>query len=672
MSYRMKKICALLCAATLMGSLSACVAASAISTTKNNTETEATATATSSGQLDASEMFTDRDKEIGYDDTSAVSIELSDSSASCDSRNVTIDGSTITITQEGTYVLSGNLSDGQIVVDADAAKVQLVLNGVDITKKSSSAIYVKSADKVFVTLADGTENKLTTSGTFETDDDNNIDAVIFSKEDITLNGKGSLTVSTEDGNGITSKDDLKITSGTYNITASGHGLEGKDSVRIADGTITITAGKDGIHSDNTEDAGKGFVYISGGKLDITSTGDGIDASNVVQVDDGEVNIVAGGGSANSTKTHNMGPGGGKGGERPSGDMPGGEKPSGDMPGGEKPSGDMPGGEKPGGNMPGGEKPSGDMPGGNESESEKSGDENSENDTNSTGNSTSDNKSVSTDKNADTDNSTSDSSDTVSTKGIKADNNLYINGGTFNVDSADDSFQTNMAMTVSGGTFTISSGDDAMHADGALLVSDGSIDISKSYEGLEGITVTVDGGDIKIVSSDDGINAAGDDTSVSSLIEINGGTVYVNAEGDGIDSNGDIKINGGELTIDGPANDGNSAIDIGDGANGYINGGTVIAIGCAGMVEEFDTSSEQAMINVQVSDDNISGEVVLTDSDGNEIISYTPAKSYDCVQISSSMLKTGETYTLKAGDTTTSISLDNIIYSNISRNMRQGA
>ncbi len=652
MSYRMKKICALLCAATLMGSLSACVAASAISTTKNNTETEATATATSSGQLDTSEMFTDRDKEIGYDDTSAVSIELSDSSASCDSRNVTIDGSTITITQEGTYVLSGNLSDGQIVVDADAAKVQLVLNGVDITKKSSSAIYVKSADKVFVTLADGTENKLTTSGTFETDDDNNIDAVIFSKEDITLNGKGSLTVSTEDGNGITSKDDLIITSGTYNITASGHGLEGKDSVRIADGTITITAGKDGIHSDNTEDAGKGFVYISGGKLDITSTGDGIDASNVVQVDDGEVNIVAGGGSANSTKTHNMGLGGGNEGERPSGDMPGGEKPS--------------------GNMPGGEKPSGDMPGGNESESEKSGDENSENDTNSTGNSTSDNKSVSTDKNADTDNSTSDSSDTVSTKGIKADNNLYINGGTFNVDSADDSFHTNMAMTVSGGTFTISSGDDAMHADGVLLVSDGSIDISKSYEGLEGITVTVDGGDIKIVSSDDGINAAGDDTSVSSLIEINGGTVYVNAEGDGIDSNGDIKINGGELTIDGPANDGNSAIDIGDGANGYINGGTVIAIGCAGMVEEFDTSSEQAMINVQVSDDNISGEVVLTDSDGNEIISYTPAKSYDCVQISSSMLKTGETYTLKAGDTTTSISLDNIIYSNISRNMRQGA
>ena len=187
MSYRMKKICALLCAATLMGSLSACVAAGALSTTKNNTETEATATATSSDQLDTSEMFTDRDKEIGYDDTSAVSIELSDSSASCDSRNVTIDGSTITITQEGIYVLSGNLSDGQIVVDADAAKVQLVLNGVDITKKSSSAIYVKSADKVFVTLADGTENKLTTSGTFETDDDNNIDAVIFSKEDITLN-----------------------------------------------------------------------------------------------------------------------------------------------------------------------------------------------------------------------------------------------------------------------------------------------------------------------------------------------------------------------------------------------------------------------------------------------------------------------------------------------------
>lgn len=664
MSYRMKKICALLCVATLMGSLSACSTTNALSAVKNNTETESAAAATSS-QLDASEMFTDRDKEIGYDDTSAISIELSDSSASCDSKNVTIDGSTVTITQEGTYVLSGTLSDGQIVVDADDAKVQLVLNGVDITNKSSAAIYVKSADKVFVTLADGTENKLTTSGTFETDDDNNIDAVVFSKDDITFNGKGSLTVSTENGNGITSKDDLKITGGTYNITVSGHGLEGKDSVRIADGTITITSGKDGIHSDNTDDTGKGFVYIAGGKLDITSTGDGIDASNIVQVDDGEVNIVSGGGSANSTKTHNMGPGGGPGGEKPSGEKPSGEKPS-----GEKPSGDMPNGEKPSGEAPSGEKPSGEKPSGEAPSGEKPSDMpdagNSENDTNSTTDSASNNKSVSTDK------STSDSSDTASTKGIKADNNLYINGGTFDVDSADDSFHTNAAMTVSGGTFTISSGDDAMHADGTLLVTDGSIDISKCYEGLEGITVTVDGGDIKIVSSDDGINAAGDDTSVSNLIEINGGTIYVNAEGDGIDSNGDIKINGGTLTIDGPANDGNSAIDIGDGANGYINGGTVIAIGCAGMVEEFDTSSEQAMINVQVSDDNISGDVVLTDSEGNEIISYTPAKSYDCVQISSSLLKTGETYTLKAGDTTTSISLDNTIYSNITRSMHPGA
>lgn len=241
--------------------------------------------------LDTSDMFSDRDKEVGFDEDSDTVITLDGDTASCISDAVKITGSTVTITDEGTYILSGSLNNGSIVVEAeDTDKLQLVLNGVDITCETSAAIYIKQADKVFITLASGTENQLETSGAFVSIDDNNIDGVIFSKDDLTMNGSGSLTLECANGHGIVSKDDLVFAGGTYRINVRDHGISGKDSVRIAAGTFDITAGEDGIHSENDDDMTLGFVYIADGDITITVGDDGIHAGNQVLIENGAVTI----------------------------------------------------------------------------------------------------------------------------------------------------------------------------------------------------------------------------------------------------------------------------------------------------------------------------------------------------------------------------------------------
>ena len=241
--------------------------------------------------LDIEDMFSDRDKEIGFDEATDTLITLEGSSAICNSESVVVEGSTVTITDEGTYILTGNLENGQIVVDAeDSDKLQIVLNGADITCETSAAVYVKEADKVFITLAANTENSLAVTKDFAEIDDNNIDSTIFSKADLTLNGTGNLKVSTAKGHGIVSKDDLVITGGIIEIQAAGHGLEGKDSVRIADGNFDITVEEDGIHSENDDDSELGFVYIAGGEYTINAKDDGIHAGAQLVIDEGNISI----------------------------------------------------------------------------------------------------------------------------------------------------------------------------------------------------------------------------------------------------------------------------------------------------------------------------------------------------------------------------------------------
>ncbi len=191
----------------------------------------------------ASQLFSERDLSGEYDASKCEQITLSDAGCTSDSSAVAIGQNTVTITKEGDYIINGSLSDGMVIVDVEKSeKVQLILNGVTIHSESSAPIYIKKADKVFVTLAEGTENTLTNGGKFTAIDDNNIDAVIFSKDDLTLNGTGTLIVQSPSAHGIVSKNELVVTDGTYEITAASQGLSGKENVAIADGNFVIAAG----------------------------------------------------------------------------------------------------------------------------------------------------------------------------------------------------------------------------------------------------------------------------------------------------------------------------------------------------------------------------------------------------------------------------------------------
>ncbi len=238
-----------------------------------------TASYTASAAVDAAEQFTDRDLEQTADLSGAVSFTLAD-------------GEDVTITEAGVYVISGSAKNASIIVDAlDDDKVQIVLDGVSIENDDLPCIYVKNADKVFVTTTDSS-NDLSVTGTFRADGETNTDAAIFSKDDLVLNGIGTLNVKSTD-NGITSKDDLKITGGTISINCTSDALEANDSIRIADGTITINTKKDGLHAENDDDDTLGYVYISGGTLNITAGDDGIHGTTIVQIDGGDLTIAAG-------------------------------------------------------------------------------------------------------------------------------------------------------------------------------------------------------------------------------------------------------------------------------------------------------------------------------------------------------------------------------------------
>ncbi len=582
------------------------------------------------------EMFTDRDRRSSYEESSAVKIQLSGDSAAATSDSVKIAGSTIQITEEATYILSGTLTDGMLVVNAsDTDKIQLVLNGVEITSSSSAALYVLEADKVVLTLAEGTENILTNGGSFIPIDDNNIDAALYSKQDLTINGSGTLHVTSPVGHGIVSKDDLVIVGGQIRVEAASHGLDANDSVRFTEASLAVAAGKDGIHCENNEDNSRGFVYISGGTMDIQAEGDGISAGYYMHITDGDITVLAGGGSENGTKESSDGWGGFFGGGQ--GGRPGGGQ----------------GGRPEGGRDYGSGGDRGGWPGGSDSESPENGFSGFPGGTN--GDDASDSLTTGADG-------------STSMKGLKSAGDMLITGGSFTIDSADDALHSNTSMTIQGGTYQIASGDDAFHAEDTLTVSSGTIRITESYEGLEALHVAVLGGDIDLVADDDGINAAGGTDASGTTggrdgmfgggrggmmsgnsngsVTISGGTVHINASGDGIDANGTLEITGGDTIVMGPTQGDTATLDY--DKTGTITGGTFIGTGSSMMAQTF-SDSEQGVISVSVGTQAAGTPITLTDKDGNRLLSYTPELSYQIVILSTPDLVSGETYTITVGE-----------------------
>ena len=270
--------------ATMADADSASVQTQAAALTATESKTEETA---------ASELFSKRDLSGDYDASEALAITLTGSSAQADSDAVQISGSTVTITAEGTYILTGTLENGSVIVDVSKEeKVQLVLDGVTIHSETFAAVYVRQADKVFITLAEGSTNVLSNGGTFTQIDDSNVDAVIFSRDDLTLNGSGTLQISSPGGHGIVGKDEVTITGGVYEIIAADNAIRAKDSIAIAGGSFVLTAGDDGLHAENADDDSLGSIYIAGGSFSIQAADDAIHAHSLLQIDGGSFDLTA--------------------------------------------------------------------------------------------------------------------------------------------------------------------------------------------------------------------------------------------------------------------------------------------------------------------------------------------------------------------------------------------
>lgn len=252
--------------------------ASQLEKTDSTTSTAKQSEAADSGEVDMAD---------------AVKITLSGNSISADSDAVRLTDSTATITKGGTYIISGTLDNGSLIVNAGKEEtVRLVLNGVTIASRTFAPIYVQQADKVLVTLTDGTKNTLANGGTFTNIDDNDVDAVIFSKDDLILNGAGSLTIESPAGHGIVGKDELTITNGAYEMTVAKTAIKAKDSLTIAAGTFTLKADADGLHAENNDDESLGSIYIRGGKFNISAGDDGIHATTSLVIDGGAFDITA--------------------------------------------------------------------------------------------------------------------------------------------------------------------------------------------------------------------------------------------------------------------------------------------------------------------------------------------------------------------------------------------
>lgn len=643
--------------------------------TTNNKNTDTTVTSSITAQ-DTNVTHADDSDNYKTEITGEFSITSTDGST------ITQNDSVYTITQAGEYTVTGLLSEGQIVVNADDnSEITIVLNGTSITCSNGSPIYIKNADNVKIKSEENTYNCIVDARA-EADDNSdnssseNGNAAIYAACDLKLVGKGALSVTGNYNNGIQSKDDISIKNVTIKVNAVNNAIKGNDEVAIESGEIIAISRKgDGIKTSNsslsTKEKQKGNVIISGGNIDIYAACDGIDAAYGVDVSgDGNLNIYTdtysdyseavaadnSGSSASSSGSSISNPDSSASNPGSSNQNQGSSSKSssnatmmtytttantdnqnnssvgtppdmnnaqnnGNM--GNPP--DMNNSSSNSGNNPdmkgnfgGGNRAANGMPGNNSS-----------------GNS---------------------SKKSYSTKGIKAESEINISGAAINISSTDDGIHANSdsgvletgedgkgIISISGGTITISTGDDGIHADKELNITDGYINVLTSYEGLEAITINISGGQSFVYAADDGINACTGDGASTPLINITGGYVDVttgSGDTDGIDSNGSYTQSGGMVFVKGGSSSGQVSGSIDVDGNITITGGTCVALGG---ICETPVNSVNAYVFSSVSFN--AGSYSVKDSSGNEIISFTLNNSYSNSWICTSALTTNTEYTL---------------------------
>lgn len=523
----------------------------------------------------------------------------------------------LSFTKAGVYEISGELDDGRIEVNASKDDmVQIILNGVGVSCSDYAPFVVWQADEVIITLADETTNTFSDGGSYYEADS---DGSTTQNSDVTTDKQ---TDSQETPSAaIFSKDDITFTgNGALIVHAScNDGITGKDTVSFQSGMYEIMANDDGI-------IGKDSLVIQDGSFVIEAEGDAMKATK--EEDDEKGFISISGGTFDITCENDgiqavtyvwidggefsMETGGGAGATE-----------------------------------------------------------------------------------ADTDRmdrrgygSYTESNDAGSCKGLKAGVDITVNGGNFTMDCADDAIHSNDTVSIKEGTFSIKTGDDGIHGDTAVVVTGGEVTIEQSYEGVEGETIVIKGGNLSVTASDDGLNAANGESaegmdgpwgggmtaegsSSTGSLCIEGGTIYINAGGDGLDANGSISMSGGEVLIDGPTNDGNGTLDYDN--EFIITGGTLAGAGSSGMMQGTSSNSTQGGMAVTLGNSYAGGsEVVITDSDGNEILSYVPSKTFSAIVVSCGELELGETYTITVDGTETgSVELSSVSVSNGSGGMGGG-
>lgn len=582
-------------------------AASQTSVTSEVSEiTQTSEKAESSVQLEAS------DTDETYNSESSTSIKLDGTSAAVTGSGAAAEKGIVRITAAGTYVISGKLSDGQIIIEAGKDdEVKLVLDNADITSTSAPAIYASKCKKTIILLNEGTENSLTDGSSYTSgEDDDAPNAALFVQDDLTILGKGTLNVKGNNNNGITSKDTLKITDGTVNVTAAHHGITGKDDLYISGGTINVNSDSgDGIRStySKTDDEKKGNVIIENAVVNIKCAQDGIQAERAVTVSSGTITVeTAGGASANETKKS-----------------------------------DQVGFMK--------------QETGTETEETvstrgiKSG----------------------TDITVTGGKITVDSYDDA----LHSNSNVYIKGGEFLINAGDDGIHASDTIEISSGNIVIESSYEGIEAE-VVNISGDTVDVTASDDGINcagGNDQSGFGGmdgNMQFRQYDNN-NQAQQNTAQNSntqeastqgempqgsmqmdvdnnaALNISGGTLYINAQGDGLDSNGSINMTGGTVVVNGTTSGGNGIID--HGADCLVSGGVLIGAGTSDMLEMPDEESTQNTLVVLFDNTNEANTpVYVTDSSGKVIASMSPEKAYGCFIISSPELKNGESYTVYTG------------------------
>ncbi|MBN1313128.1 MAG: carbohydrate-binding domain-containing protein [Anaerolineae bacterium] len=539
-----------------------------------------------------------------WDAAAVIPIMLNGSSISAAADGVSIDGSKATITAAATYSISGLLANGQVIVDTeDEETVRLILNGVDISSSTSAPINIVSAEKVIIVLADGTNNHLSDGETyvFEDPEEDEPNAALFSKSDLTIYGGGSLTVNGNYNDGIASKDGLFIASGSIFVSAVDDGIRGKDYLIVKDGNLTVNAQGDGLKSDNEEDASKGYIFVEAGAINITAGGDAVQAETDVMVTGGNITLSAGGGSGvaidENTSTKGI-----------------------------KAAVNV--------NIDGGTftinsaddaiNSNGSLVVGNGTFAITSGDDGMHAD-------------------ATLDINGGDIQITQSYEGIESAV-ITINGGTIHIVSSDDGL--NVAGGNDGSGMNPGWGQGGRPGRG-VVPDQGNMGDQSDME------------DRPFMPGQGG--GPGMDRFAASgnyHMYINGGYIAIDANGDGIDSNGAVDMTDGIVLVNGPTGNMNGALDY--LGSFTISGGLLVAAGSAGMAEAPSETSTQYSVLINFDTQFQAGDLVhIRTGDGKAVLTFSPSKQYQSIVLSSAELANGASYDVYVGGSSTGTVKDSL-------------